>query len=495
MVDKTFNIVVLEGPEKGQSAGLSSDTPCLVGHAPSCTLKLTPADALAPEHLRLEVKEGTVQLQVLDDTPEVQLNGEAVSGSTSIVAGDRIQVGETVLIVDQISSAEKSDSDEEAPAEVVETQIDLNVTDFSTDQDKGQVRSYEAQPTRMLKVEELAGLRAAATKSKRTFNLRPVVGLLIVFLLLGAVVAYFGFSGDSSESAGLIGKREVRDEQFRTSLEVPFDWVREDTTMPVLSAFTIMVGEGVQAGGLILQAERDPAFEISGLDKGFLALEDELKNRHEGYERFSAREKRINHIDTISYRFSSSTRRGEGLVFFNRDSRIWLEGSAEAGSWPRVANAVRAAMETIALDKPQSYLKYDMPTLSIKRQALQDPNAVAEEAKYLFRQADELIVRRSVRPENLYRATQLLKTCMQYCEALISYPPFRDEAAWKLVESKRLLNAEVKSQRANILQAMKIKDYTRAQVECSYLMQLLPDKQSKYHKDAQKLYTKLSKKK
>ena len=505
-----YKLIVVIGPRKGQSFVLQAEDQ-IIGRGEGCAIRFAEDPLISREHMRLHVADGELMAEDLGSTHGSLLNGKALRGGASVVVGDQLQVGGLTLKVEAAVSGEQNSEapqvevpageaiDETSstshlhPDDSPKTQVHVGFGAAASagDDEDGDVLSYEGQQTRMLKPEELAGLRSAAAKPKRSVSKSPVMGILIVALLVGGIFTYFKMQKDDEGKVILSTSREVRDEQFRMAVNVPYAWQRVDSALPLIAEFKVVTPEGQEAGEFLWHATRERSFETTGLNKGFEQLEAEIAARHPGYERLKIQRSRFNSINVIEYQFTADHSRGRGVYFFQKDARMWVEGSATTLMYPQLAEAILTAVRSVDLDEAHVYSKYDEPTLEVKRRALQDPDSVVAEAAYLFRQAKELITRRSMRPENLYRSIMLLKTCLQNCEALTSYPDFRDEAARKLVEARHLYTQEVKRQRALVKGAVKIKDYKTARIECYHLMQMAPDKTSKTYKDADKLFKKL----
>ena len=506
----TYKLVVVIGPRKGQSFVLQAEDQ-LIGRGEGCAIRFAEDPLISREHMRLHVADGELMAEDLGSTHGSLLNGKALRGGASVVLGDQLQVGGLTLKVEAAKAGEENSKDLQVDmpvaAEIDETDstshlhpddspktqvhVGFGAAAVAGDDEDGDVISYESQQTRMLKPEELAGLRSAAAKPKRSVSKSPVVGIVIVALLVGGIFTYFKMQKNDEGKVVLSTTREVRDEQFRMAVNVPYSWQRVDSAMPIIADFKMITAEGQEAGQFLWHAVRERSFEITGINKGFEQLEAEIAARHPGYERLKIQKTRFNSIDVIEYQFTADRSRGRGVYFFHKDARMWVEGSAATLMYPKMAASILDAVHSVDLDVTQVYSKYDDPSLEVKRRALQDPDAVVAEAAYLFRQAKELITRRSMRPENLYRSIVLLEACLQNGEALTSYPEFRDEAARKLVEARHLYRQEVKRQRALVLGAVKIKDYRTARIECYHLMQMAPNKASKTYKDAEKLFKKL----
>jgi hypothetical protein len=88
-------LVIVEPPDRrGDAVELAGEL--TIGRAPGCGLALD--DAYASQlHARVFAREGRWMVEDLGSTNGTYLNGRRVSGPSTIHAGDRLQVGSTVM--------------------------------------------------------------------------------------------------------------------------------------------------------------------------------------------------------------------------------------------------------------------------------------------------------------------------------------------------------------------------------------------------------------
>ena len=83
------------GDAKGRSFDLASEV--TIGRAASCTVSLASDTYLSQLHARLFLQDGQAYLEDLGSTNGTWLNGERIVAVALVDAGDRVQVGGTVL--------------------------------------------------------------------------------------------------------------------------------------------------------------------------------------------------------------------------------------------------------------------------------------------------------------------------------------------------------------------------------------------------------------
>jgi DNA-binding NtrC family response regulator/pSer/pThr/pTyr-binding forkhead associated (FHA) protein len=90
-------LLLLSGP----SAGLRHElhTEATIGRSPSCELPLPADDRMSRRHARFFVREGRVLLEDLGSRNGTSVNGERIHGEVELQPGDRIQVGQTTVLV------------------------------------------------------------------------------------------------------------------------------------------------------------------------------------------------------------------------------------------------------------------------------------------------------------------------------------------------------------------------------------------------------------
>jgi hypothetical protein len=225
-----------------------------------------------------------------------------------------------------------------------------------------------------------------------------------------------------------------------------------------------------------LYADRSTEHGVTGLTPGFEAYTDVLTARHSGFNLLGSKPFLVNDAKAIFYAFYSDTERGKGIFLFTGDTRLVVECVCLFEDWGEFAAPFTAMLESFRLDEPQRVLDFPKPDAAIKRKALADPKGLAEEAKADMLFGEDLLKRRSVRPENLYRAVKQLQVCLQKASALSARPPFYQEAAKRLAYATSMFDDAVNDQEFRITMATKQRDWDAVQVEAARLMQMVPDR-------------------
>jgi len=90
-------LLLLSGP----SAGLRHElqTEATIGRSPSCELPLPADDRMSRRHARFFVRDGQVLLEDLGSRNGTAVNGERITGEVLLLPGDRVQVGQTTVLV------------------------------------------------------------------------------------------------------------------------------------------------------------------------------------------------------------------------------------------------------------------------------------------------------------------------------------------------------------------------------------------------------------
>src|SRR5690349_11663082 len=95
-------LLLLSGP----SAGLRYDVQveATIGRSPSCEIPLSEDDQLSRRHARFRVQDGQVLLSDLGSRNGTAVNGEPITGEVVLQPGDRVQVGQTTVLVQPLGA-------------------------------------------------------------------------------------------------------------------------------------------------------------------------------------------------------------------------------------------------------------------------------------------------------------------------------------------------------------------------------------------------------
>ncbi len=100
-----IDLAIVSGPGRGRSIRLPVGTSLVVGRADTADERLGGDQAISRRHARLEhPRPGQVVVADLGSTNGVYLGGQRISKPTEIRPGDRIELGDTMLVVGQSES-------------------------------------------------------------------------------------------------------------------------------------------------------------------------------------------------------------------------------------------------------------------------------------------------------------------------------------------------------------------------------------------------------
>ena len=91
------SLMLLSGPSAGLRLELRTEA--TIGRSPSCELPLPADDRMSRRHARFFVRGEQVLLEDLGSRNGTAVNGERISGEVVLQPGDRVQVGQTTVLV------------------------------------------------------------------------------------------------------------------------------------------------------------------------------------------------------------------------------------------------------------------------------------------------------------------------------------------------------------------------------------------------------------
>lgn len=98
-----MELFVVTGPDQGRSFPLSAQS--VIGRDPTAAVHLTDEE-VSRRHAIITLGEGKPTIEDLGSFNGTQLNGDDVKGETAIETGDQIRLGQSVLELRQLPSAE-----------------------------------------------------------------------------------------------------------------------------------------------------------------------------------------------------------------------------------------------------------------------------------------------------------------------------------------------------------------------------------------------------
>jgi hypothetical protein len=98
----TYSLVVLEGSQTGQEFFLNH-FPVTIGRGSEAIIRLDSDLRVSRKHAEIYLWEGTLFLRDLQSTGGTQLNGSPLTEDEMLRVGDRIKIGETVLLLQGVA--------------------------------------------------------------------------------------------------------------------------------------------------------------------------------------------------------------------------------------------------------------------------------------------------------------------------------------------------------------------------------------------------------
>ncbi len=95
-------LVIENGPDQGRAISLNDSDVYSVGRDPAASLPLSD-ERTSRVHFKLRLKDGIVYIKDQNSTNGTLVNGEPIRETRGLKKGDRIQVGDTVLVVEDVA--------------------------------------------------------------------------------------------------------------------------------------------------------------------------------------------------------------------------------------------------------------------------------------------------------------------------------------------------------------------------------------------------------
>jgi hypothetical protein len=497
MQDALYYLTVIEGPAIGSSFPVV-DGEHTIGRSSKSSMQIETDTEISRQHVKVVLHQGSLTVEDLGSTHGSFLNNNRLRGTVSLAPGDMIKLGATVLRLDlpTISMTETAmdlgTGQEQAPepasratdfASVDEgpaTQFNDNIQAIVDVEDGPATRMFQQEETRMMEGKELEGLRAGTKKETSRFG--PLIGLALLTLLIIAVLAAYKIRSEKN-AAPLFANIDLPD--YNLALVHPKSWSAgrgQGDQVAVIQLPDVTTGK--QIGQISVRATEKADFRYQAMSEAFTEFMKETAGIHSGFNLIRSGDTRINNINAIRYKFTSTEHSGAGLFFLNREQRIVVEALTLRAAWAQQEPGIEGVFAQTRLTGQQILLNFPKATDEMKQLALQNPAKVEEVARALMEQGDDLVKHLSVRPSNLFHGRNAYRECLQWSSALSKRPAFYQEAARKLVNTVNDLDGSLYQQNALILQALKVRDYVAACAECQRMVQMIPDQTHDYHRRA-----------
>ncbi|HBA83420.1 MAG TPA: hypothetical protein DCZ95_04925 [Verrucomicrobia bacterium] len=473
-----------------------------LGRSRSCTIQIEDNEA-SSRHAVVRVTDAEVWLKDTGSKNGTYLNEKLLRGEVSLAPGDIVRIGKIQFRfeapVPAIASAPTPSPEDESagsetrfmavPEEHGTRMLESEKLGAATGSDDGTVALPE-NATRMLEASELKGLQAGP-KPTRGFP-KVAAGIVLSLAVLGIAIFIAKQSQSSGERAAAF--EVFRDQNGGFEFSLPENWSRSGKPGENLVSFKVQSAEGARAQLEVIQ-EVKADYEQTGLTQGFQQFLGECKIRHPEFVVLGQKKMELNEVMLIFYGFSSKEQQGKGIYLLDGDRRLIVEGYSSRRDYPVYADLFSTILQSFRLYQDQKYFDFPAPDEAVRRISLASPEQAAQKAREHFQRGKELLLKRDVRLDNLYRAIIEFQTSLQFAVSLTSRPSVYGEAASELKYALQLFNETVRRQRFEINRAYKQGDWQTAYWAASELMQRIPDKTDPLYQEAGAWVKKMTKKK
>lgn len=502
-MDDKPKLVLLDGETAKQEYALESGE-WMVGRSRSSAIKIDDIEA-SGQHVVVRVKGGEVWVKDNQSKNGTFLNEKPLRGEVSLATGDIIRIGTTCLRFEAPAAADKDFAVPDAPkadagdgatrfmpaSEEPGTRMLDQVPDAAAGGHDDGTSVLPENATRMLDASELKGLQASP---KPALDLPKIAGgiFLVLAILIGAF--YMMKKPEEAATEDAVAMTTYHDQTTGFELSVPETWSNKGKSGGDLVTFT---GEDIEGsrGQIDVISEMKPEYELTGLTMGFEQFIEETKAKHEELNVTGSKLMELNDIRVIFYGYSAKARQGKGIFLIHGDRRIVVEGNSSRAHYAAYADLYSTVLQSFKLYQDQKYFDFPAADETVRRTALANPDNAVRIAKEHFQIGKDLLRKREVQLENLYRSIREFQTSLQYASALSSRPVVYGEAAEELKYALQLFHESVRRQRFEINLAYKQGDRQTTFWEASKLMQMVPDKTDPVYQEANTWVKKLSKKK
>lgn len=509
MSDTEYALLFVEGEKAGEAYPLL-EAEVTIGRSRSNHLTFADPE-LSRNHLVVRLAGDDVLVEDLDSAHGTLLNEKRLRGILSLAEGDVLQFGsqkakcvrhaevaelvkKSVRDLDALEQAAEAAAAEEeldktrfmgdaaAEEELDETRYhDVQQAKGWDEEEDAKTRVLEDQATRMLDLDELHGLKPG--KAPSGGGLKMAVGMVLVALLLigggAGAVWYLNLEVQDPEA-----KANYADNQFNFAVRYPSIWQRTTGDPNAVIGFEHVV-DGNLIAYMKVYVEQSLDYELTGLSEGFERYKEVLADRHEGIRLKGYKTLDMNNLRIIQYGFRTPTWDGFGIFTYSGPNRYDVEVAATLDHYDQIKDLLLDLLKTFALRDPQQLIDFPLPDNELERRALANPALVAQQGERDLLLAQDLMKRRQVRPDNLYRAIDNYRSALTKASILSSRPAYHEDAARELGNATRLLNDEVEEEWFKINLAVKTGDFESARWGLTKLMNMVPDKNDPIYRKAQ----------
>jgi hypothetical protein len=465
-----------------------------LGRSRSCTIQLEDTE-VSSRHAVLRVTGTEVWLKDAGSKNGSHLNEKLLRGEVSLASGDLVRIGNTRIRFEAPAAADADFAVPPGPSPEAESagaatrfmavpeehgthMPEGEKLGATTGHDDGTVALQEGA-TRMLEASELKGLQASPKAAR---DIKKIVGGVVVSIavLAGAFFLAKRTQGPNVELAVVL--ETIRDQEGIFEFSIPEHWSRSEKPDIGLVSFTFQ-DHGANAQ-VDVMTETNADYELTGLTMGFNQFLEESKSRYSEFKLHGQKKMELNDVTVVFYAFSGKDRQGKGIYLINGTRRLVMEGHSPYRDYPVFADLFSTILQSFKLDKPQSYFDLPTPDEAVRRISLASPDQALQKAKDHFLQGKELLRKRDVRLDNLYRAVREFQTSLQFAVTLSTRPSVYREAAEELKYALQLFNEKVRRQRFEMNWAYKQGDRQAAYWAVCELMQMIPEKTDPVYQEA-----------
>ena len=499
-MDKKTKLVFLDGDTPVKEVPLDSGEWTL-GRSHLCKIQLEDSE-VSSQHAVVVVKGDEVWLKDGHSKNGTHLNEKLLQGEASLTPGDIVRIGNTRFRFEAPGGANADFATPPAPGAEVDSESETRFIALPEELDArtlsgeklgaktGHDDGTSALPdnaTRMLEPSELKGLQASL---KVAWDVKKLAAGIVLALavLIGAVFLAKRSQSPGAEPAMIM--ETIRDWDGGFELALPGRWRRSGKPDASLVSFNYRDTDGAKAQVEVMK-ETKAEYEQTGLTTGFNLFLEECKSRHPEFSLLGQKKMEVNDVALLFYAFSSQTGQGKGIYLLDGDCRIVIEGHSSRRDYPAFADLYSTILQSFKLYQPQKYFDFPAPDEAVR---LAGPDQAIQQAKDHFLQGKELLRRRDVRLDNLYRAIREFQTSLQFAVTLASRPSVYGQVVEELKYAQQLLNEGVRRQRFEINRAHKEGDWQTAYWEAQKLMQMIPVKTDPIYQEAGAWVKKMSKK-
>ena len=488
-----YRFTLLNGPRQGEVITLQLGE-TKIGRSSRLNDIVIEDPTVSREHARLNITDREVIVEDLGSSHGSSINGVPLKKPSALNHNDLLQLGEQKMKFERLAQAsapaagtmEKTSFAPGAGEEVEEsgTRFMPAKEDAKPEEKYEATRVFQAEGTRMLSPEELAGLKPGGQRGMAP-RTRLIAGgaLAAAIVIVGAVlVIMHPWAEESVKDSGPI---KFRDPQYDYFISRPSPWRHDTGAQKVAVHFNARDARGRPAGGVDVYGDKSREYGVLGLTMGFENCIPSLKSRHQGFSLVGAKQMFIQDTKVIFFGFTTRDERGKAIYTQDGDVQLVVECMSPKNLYPSVAQSFTDLLQSFGFAHRQRCIDYPKPDEAQRKLAITDPPRLIAQAQQDDKVGQDLFHLKGVRPENLYNAIKQFQLAMQKASALGTRPPFFAETAQRLKDATAQFDDFVRDQWFKITAAAKQQDLETARLEAARLMMMVPDKRDPLYQDAQ----------